>query len=513
MYSKVHYIIGDLLMLILAFIITIWIKSGYVLKTVSNYFWLFATFILLWVITSLLIGKYNLLKQAFGAKAIFRAILFSNTIILGVIAIIVYFLHLFYLSRFVILNTIVIATIFEIAVTMLFYFNKSLTKRAKEYETREDEINSGSQYIFKERESISQKTECLTQQESEKDKKLRNLIIEESGEEVYRFIYTHTVLSDPLSAVISTTTRFNILNLPDTYNTLINLKKINDIQYINKFFEEVNGKLNQGALFIGFAETSEHRKRCIYAKYRWFARFYYFGDFILHRVLPKLSLTKNLYFRVTRGTNRVVSKAETLGRLVSCGFEIKEYNEGSKLLFFAAQKVGEPSFDMNPSYGPLFKMRRIGKNWNPIYVYKFRTMHPYAEYLQDYILKMNGYSDVGKPAEDFRVTSWGKFFRKYWLDELPQLINVFKGEMKIVGIRPISDRFLKEFPEDLLKLRFKHKPGCIPPYVALRKQGVSAYIESDRIYLLALEKHPYTTDIKYFTKAIYNILFNKIRSA
>jgi lipopolysaccharide/colanic/teichoic acid biosynthesis glycosyltransferase len=103
--------------------------------------------------------------------------------------------------------------------------------------------------------------------------------------------------------------------------------------------------------------------------------------------------------------------------------------------------------------------------------------------------------------------------RKYWLDELPQLINVLKGEMKLVGIRPLSKRFLAEYPEDVLQMRLKHKPGCVPPYVALLKQDVEEYIESERIYLMEKEKHPYSTDIKYFFKAIYNILTNKIRSA
>ena len=48
-------------------------------------------------------------------------------------------------------------------------------------------------------------------------------------------------------------------------------------------------------------------------------------------------------------------------------------------------------------------------------------MHPYSEYLQDYILKLNGYSETGKPANDFRLVPYGKFLRRYWIDELPQL--------------------------------------------------------------------------------------------
>jgi lipopolysaccharide/colanic/teichoic acid biosynthesis glycosyltransferase len=140
-------------------------------------------------------------------------------------------------------------------------------------------------------------------------------------------------------------------------------------------------------------------------------------------------------------------------------------------------------------------------------------MHPYAEYIQDFVLSLNGYSPIGKPAEDFRLTAWGKFFRKYWLDEVPQLINVFKGEMKLVGIRPLSLRFLEEYPEDVKEQRIKHKPGCVPPYVALLKQDVEQYIESEKIYMNEKEKHPYTTDIKYFSKAVYNIVTNKIRSS
>jgi hypothetical protein len=84
--------------------------------------------------------------------------------------------------------------------------------------------------------------------------------------------------------------------------------------------------------------------------------------------------------------------------------------------------------------------------------------------------------------------------------------------MKLVGIRPLSKRFLEEYPEEILQLRFKQKPGCVPPYVALLKQDVEQYIESEKTYLLEKEKKPYTTDIKYFFVAVYNILTNKIRS-
>ncbi|MCX6276358.1 MAG: sugar transferase, partial [Bacteroidetes bacterium] len=231
------------------------------------------------------------------------------------------------------------------------------------------------------------------------------------------------------------------------------------------------------------------------------------------RVLPKIQFTKGAYFFITDGRRRVMSKAEVLGRLVACGFDIVDLKNINGSLYFVAKKIKEPAYDLNPSYGPLFKMRRIGKNGKIIQVYKFRTMHPYSEYLQDYIIRTNGYQDIGKPADDFRITTWGKFLRKYWLDELPQLINVARGEMKLVGIRPVSNRFLNEFPEDIKALRLKQKPGCVPAYVSLLKQSVDGFIEAETIYLKEKVKHPYTTDIKYFYKALFNILSNKIRSA
>lgn len=344
---------------------------------------------------------------------------------------------------------------------------------------------------------------------------LKSLVKEQVGNEAFIFLSQYVNFEDPDTFVEATTTRFNILKIPSgKYKKIVNLSRVNDIRWINKFFETVNSKLNNQGLFIGFIETKKNRKKRILSKlpfpFNWIR---YTGDFILHRALPKMKFSKRIYFYITKGHNRVLTKAETLGRLVSCGFEIKDVKELGKVTYFVTEKVKEPFYDPNPSYGPLFKMRRVGKNGEIIKVYKFRTMHPYAEYLQDYVLKINGYSEIGKPADDFRMTTWGRFMRRYWLDELPQLINVVKGEMKLVGIRPLSKRFLAEYPEDVLKIRLKHKPGCVPPYVALLKQEVEQYIESERIYLLEKEKHPFTTDIKYFFKAVYNIITNKIRSA
>lgn len=296
--------------------------------------------------------------------------------------------------------------------------------------------------------------------------------------------------------------------------SIISPHKVNDIRHINKFFEAINSKIPVGGYFIGTAELNETRNIKILNKYPTsIAYLIIVFNFFFLRVSPKLSLTKNAYFYITKGKGRALSKAEILGRLICCGFEIIEYRIIDGIFVFVTKKVGNPSFDMNPSYSALYKMKRIGKYGKTIEVYKFRTMHAYSEYLQDYLVKTHGYNSKGKIQNDFRATKYGRFLRKYWLDELPQLINVLKGEMKLVGVRPLSKTRFNEFPKDMQTKRIKYKPGCFPPYVALLMPDNMGNIEAERIYIRDKEINPYTTDIKYFLKSIFNILTAKIRSA
>lgn len=298
-------------------------------------------------------------------------------------------------------------------------------------------------------------------------------------------------------------------------DSFVSSKKLNDVRYINKYLEAVNERVNMGTVFVGSFETFSARKeRLRINRIPFLNNLYFFLEFIVKRVLPKISLTKKYYFDFTKGHDRLLSKAEGLGRLVSCGFKIMDYESIDGIIYFVVKKVKKPVYDMNPSYGPVYKMPRLGRNGKIIGVYKFRTMHPYSEYLQDYMIKSYGYSNSGKPANDFRIPSWGKLMRKFWLDELPQLVNVFKGEMKLVGIRPVSKRYFEDIPMGMRKLRLSQKPGCIPPYVSLDRSGnVMSVLQSERQYLEEKIRSPYTTDTKYFFKAIFNIIFKNKRSA
>ena len=171
-----------------------------------------------------------------------------------------------------------------------------------------------------------------------------------------------------------------------------------------------------------------------------------------------------------------------------------------------------PIYDANPSYGPLFAMNRIGKDGKLIKVFKFRTMYPYAEYLQEYIYEQNHLAEGGKFAHDFRITAWGWLLRKFWLDELPMIINLFKGDIKIVGVRPLSKHYFSLYTQELQEKRKYCKPGLLPPFYVDLPKTLEEIIDSELRYLNAYEKHPFKTDVKYFARVCYTILLKKARS-
>ncbi|MBN2524739.1 MAG: sugar transferase [Bacteroidales bacterium] len=345
---------------------------------------------------------------------------------------------------------------------------------------------------------------------------LQKSILSESNQDVFDFISEHLDLNKYFRHIIFTTNSRSYVDSVDFSNVraIINFKPINHIRYLNEHFKSVNKLLPDAGIYIGRFQSYHYRKLSLYKRFGFvIGRSIWFVDFIFNRVIPRIRFLKDVYNTLTQRKYHVISQAETLGRLVYNGFEIIEYKEVSGLSYFVVIKTKEPNNHPEPSYHALIKLRRIGKGGKLIDVYKFRTMNPYSEYIQDFVLKLNGYNEVGKPANDFRVTGWGRLIRKIWLDEIPQFINVIKGEMKLFGVRPLSRVRFAELPKDIQQERIKYKPGCFPPYVALNMPDDKGNIEAERIYLRDKTQHPYITDIQYMCKALYNILSNKIRSS
>jgi lipopolysaccharide/colanic/teichoic acid biosynthesis glycosyltransferase len=111
-----------------------------------------------------------------------------------------------------------------------------------------------------------------------------------------------------------------------------------------------------------------------------------------------------------------------------------------------------------------FSQERVGLNKRQFRIHKFRTMVPNAEKMLAELESLNELSGpVFKIRNDPRLTSIGKYLRRTSIDELPQLYNVLKGDMSLVGPRPLPVRDYEGFNEDWQRRRFSIRPGitCI----------------------------------------------------
>jgi lipopolysaccharide/colanic/teichoic acid biosynthesis glycosyltransferase len=340
--------------------------------------------------------------------------------------------------------------------------------------------------------------------------------VKKHTDEVREYLSRYIDLDSPVTRISKRAEAAEVQDIPAGYfQSFACLRKINSTNGINTFFSSVNEKLPVGGIFAVCAETLEQRRKRIFIDYPPSIPLYpyYMYDFLVNRVLPKLKITRKFYFKVKKNNNRVISLSEILGRLVFAGFRIIDIHKVNNLTYFITQKEREPISDSPPSYGFFFKMKRVGKDGKIIRVYKIRTMYPYSEFIQKFIYDNFNLSKGGKFNNDIRVTGWGKVLRKYWLDEMPMLFNWLKGELKIVGLRPISEHYLSLYNKDLAINRSTIKPGLIPPFYFDLPGTFDEIMKSEQRYLESYKSHPVKTDLTYFFQALKNILLKGARSS
>lgn len=424
-----------------------------------------------------------------------RRVYIFGIISLILFAVIKFFLLQTFYGPFFFISFMFLLTIFDIGIIYL-YFGYYKAK------------NNGTQTldeIEKRRDSQHHKAIIRTKHE----------IVEEFiGKDVSEWMNKLVDIDSQRTAIYATSKILSIELLPNYDRTvIINLRKINEFNRINKFFESVNEKLANEGLFVGVAETIDGRHKRIKNEYLFpFNYIFLVYDFIVNRIMPKVKLTQDLYFSYAKNANRAISKAEVLGRLYSCGFELADAVYFDDYLWFCVKKIKLPLYDNNPTYGPFIGLKRVGKDKKIVQIYKMRTMYPYSEFIQKYVYDKTGTKNGDKAENDFRITSWGHFFRRIWLDEFPMFINLFKGDVKIVGVRPLSKAKFDTYPKYLQDKRTLSKPGLVPPFYADMPQTQQELFESESRYLDAYFKAPLRTDVCYFLKAMYNIVIRRARS-
>ncbi len=342
-------------------------------------------------------------------------------------------------------------------------------------------------------------------------------ILSITTEEDYQMLLEKARLDSRLTKVVANRDRFSFLQIPDyEYSTLVDLTLLNDAKGINRRFCIVNQKLPDNGRYVCCYRPQEYVKQKILQRYpkgiNWIIYSLYF---FWKRVVPRLLLMSRLYYDITKGRKRMLSKTEVFGRLYYCGFVVDEVVPMGHIEYIFAHRHSQPyPQEQIKVYGPLIKLRRVGKDHKYVYIYKFRTMHPYAEYIQKYVFDRRGGMDIAdKSNDDWRITHWGRFMRKYWLDELPMLINWLKGDVKLVGVRPLSKTMFDTYPADLQEKRTRCKPGLIPPFYIDHPKTFNELFASENKYLDEYFKHPVWTDIRYFFMTIHSILFKRMHSA
>lgn len=156
-----------------------------------------------------------------------------------------------------------------------------------------------------------------------------------------------------------------------------------------------------------------------------------------------------------------------------------------------------------------YTQKRVGMNGKELHLYKFRSMVDGADEMIDSFTpeQKAEYMENYKLAHDPRITRFGHFLRKLSIDELPQLLNIFKGEMSFIGPRPVVMAELERYGK-YKELFLSAKPG-LTGYWAVNGRSATSYEDRMRLELYYVEHASLWLDAKIFFKTFTVVLYHE----
>jgi len=302
-------------------------------------------------------------------------------------------------------------------------------------------------------------------------------------------------------------------------------KSVNSLKRLNIFMKELPNDILMGGFFVSRYSPMDEQLESIRSNNKGLALWWAYGShFVWFRMLPKIPNLEKVYFskylswldtvayRLTRDKRRVLARAEMWGRLYYWGFEVLGERRIGNDYWVVSRRFRQPVTDRKPSFYLVVRLTKVGLGGQRMHLHKLRSMYPFSEFLQEKIYKDHGLSNTGKFKNDFRLTDYGGFIRRFWLDEIPQIFDFLRGDIKLVGMRATSPQFLSLYPQEFYDLYIQTKPGLIPPIFDSNTNGFDDIVRVELEYLRDYQKHPLTTDVKYFFKTLHDIFIRGVRS-
>ncbi len=160
----------------------------------------------------------------------------------------------------------------------------------------------------------------------------------------------------------------------------------------------------------------------------------------------------------------------------------------------------------SPGASPIYVQTRVGKNGKEFRFYKFRSMIPNAESMLESLLEKNEMDGPAfKMKDDPRITKFGKFIRRSCIDELPQLLNILKGDMSFVGPRPPLPREVSMY-DDFQKQRLSVIPGLTCYWQVQPQRNSISFDEWMKCDLQYIKDRSFKTDLIIIFKTVGAIL-------